>query len=183
MASPSDVRTFTIDTNHSSADFTARHMVFSKVRGAIGGITGVIHVPASGAIPLDFNAELDATSINTGTADRDAHLRSADFLQTEQHPKITFASTSVNATSDTAFTVVGDLTIRGTTRPVTLQAELDGEGRDPWGYERIAYSATTKINRKDFGANWNQVLETGGVLVGDELEIRLTVQAVAQAAA
>ena len=102
-------------------------------------------------------------------------------MQTEQYPKITFASTSVNATSDTAFTVVGDLAIRGVTRQVTLQAELDGEGRDPWGYERIAYSATTKINRKDFGANWNQVLETGGVLVGDELEIRLTVQAVAQA--
>jgi polyisoprenoid-binding protein YceI len=158
-------------------------MMFSKVRGAVGGITGVIRVPVDGAIPLDFNAELDAASINTGTADRDTHLRSADFLQTEQHPKIAFASTSVNASSDTAFTVVGDLTIRGVTRPVTLQAELDGEGRDPWGYERIAYSATTKINRKDFGANWNQALETGGVLVGDELDIRLTIQAVAQATA
>jgi len=182
MPTQTELRTLNIDTNHSSAEFTARHMVFSKVRGAIGGVTGIVHVPADSVVPVDFSAELDASTINTGTADRDAHLRSADFLDVEKYPKITFASTSVNATGDATFSAVGDLTIHGVTLPVTLQCEVDGSGRDPWGFDRVSYSATTKVNRKDFGLTWNQTLETGGVLVGEDLDVRLTVQAVSQPA-
>ncbi len=127
--------------------------------------------------------EVDTASIDTGVEQRDGHLRSADFLDVESHPVLTFRSRRVEGASleeGSRFRVVGDLTIRGTTREVVLDATYEGRGRDPWGGERASFSATTKIDRREFGLTWNQALETGGILVGNEIKISLEVQAVKQ---
>ena len=128
-----------------------------------------------------MRVELGAASIDTGVEQRDAHLRSADFLDAENFGKVTFASTKVDGAVDRVgdtFRLTGDLTIRGTTRPVTLEATFDGRGKDPWGGERAAFSATGKIDRRDFGLTWNQALETGGILVSNEIKISIEVQAI-----
>jgi len=169
--------TFALDPNHSSVEFTARHMVFSRVRGAFTKFTLDLAVDEATNLPTSVAATIEAASIDTKVADRDAHLRSADFLDAEKFPAIVFTSTKVEGTPS-AFTIAGSLTIHGVTRPVVLRASVDGRGKDPWGNDRIAFTASATINRKDFGLTWNQALETGGVLVGDELEIALTIQAV-----
>ena len=169
--------TFALDPAHSSIDFTVRHMMFSKVRGIFGAFTLELQVDDATSLPTTVSAEIDAASIDTKVADRDAHLRSADFLDVEKFPKITFASRSISGKPN-GFTIAGDLTIHGVTKPVVLDAELDGRAKDPWGNDRIAFEGKTKINRKDFGLTWNQALEAGGVLVGEEIEIGLTIQAV-----
>lgn len=168
---------FALDPTHSSVEFVARHMVFSKVRGAFGKFSLTLDVDDATNLPTSVSAEIDATSIDTKVADRDAHLRSADFLDAEKFPTITFRSTRISGDAKHV-AIDGELTIHGTTRPVTLNAVFDGRAKDPWGNDRIAYSADTKINRKDFGLTWNQALETGGLLVGEELEIVLSIQAV-----
>ncbi len=168
---------FALDPAHSQVEFVVRHMVISKVRGSFGSFHVDLDVDETTNLPKTVNAEIDAASIDTKVADRDAHLRSADFLHAEHHDKLTFRSTKISGTPD-HFTIDGDLTIRGTTRPVTLNASVDGRLKDPWGNDRIAYSAKTKINRKDFGLTWNQALETGGLLVGEDIEIDLTLEAV-----
>ena len=152
-------------------------MVISKVRGSFGSFRVDLDVNDATNLPTSVNAEIDAASIDTKVADRDAHLRSADFLHAEQFDKITFRSTSISGTAE-SFKINGDLTIHGVTRPVALSGAFDGRLKDPWGNDRIAYSATTKVNRKDFGLTWNQALETGGVLVGEDVEIHLTLEAV-----
>jgi polyisoprenoid-binding protein YceI len=158
-------------------------LMISKVRGAFESFTARIEVPEGSKLPTAVTVEIDANSIDTRVADRDNHLRSADFLDVANHPKLTFTGTKISG-NESAFTIEGDLTIRGTTRPVTLKAEFEGGGKDPWGNERIAYSASTKISRKEFGLTWNQALEAGGVAVGDEVDISVQVEAVkAQAAA
>lgn len=169
--------TFTLDPAHSSVEFLVRHMMFSKVRGSFGSFTLSLDVDDASNLPTSVSAEIDAASINTNVADRDAHLRSADFFDVENFPKLTFRSTKISGDAG-AFKIDGDLTIHGTTRPVTLNASFDGRAQDPWGNDRIGYTANTKINRKDFGLGWNQALETGGVLVGEDIEIVLTIQAV-----
>jgi polyisoprenoid-binding protein YceI len=175
--------TFTLDPMHSSVEFTVRHMVFSRVRGTFPKFTLDLDVDETTNLPTAINAVIDAASIDTNVADRDAHLRSADFLDVANYPSIAFNAARIAGTADD-LSIQGDLTIVGVTKPVTLTASLDGRGKDPWGNDRIAFSATTTINRKDFGLTWNQALETGGVLVGDALEIELTIQAVnAQVAA
>lgn len=175
--------TFSLDPAHSSVDFSIRHMVFSKVRGSLRQFSVALDVDDATNLPTSISASIDAGSIDTGVSDRDAHLKSPDFLDAATYPKIEFASTKISGTPQ-AFTVEGNLTIHGVTKPVTLDASVDGRGKDPWGNDRIAFSATTKINRKDFGLGWNQTLEAGGVLVGEELEISLSIQAVkAQATA
>jgi polyisoprenoid-binding protein YceI len=168
---------FALDPLHSQVEFVARHMVFSKVRGNFGSFQVNLEVDESTHLPTSITAEIDASSIDTRVADRDAHLRSADFLHAEEHSTITFRSARISGTAE-KFKVEGDLTIRGVTKPVTLDATYDGGGKDPWGNERVGYSATTSVNRKDFGLTWNQALETGGVLVGENIEIILTIEAV-----
>jgi polyisoprenoid-binding protein YceI len=175
--------TFALDPAHSSVEFTVRHMVFSRVRGTFPQFTLDLDVDETSNLPTAVNAVIDAASIDTNVADRDAHLKSADFLDVANYPSIAFKATRITGSADD-LSILGDLTIHGVTKPVTLTASLDGRGKDPYGNDRIAFSATTTINRKDFGLTWNQALETGGVLVGDALEIELTIQAVnAQVAA
>ncbi len=172
------LRTFTIDPQHSRLGFAVRHMGFSKVRGSFEEFEGTVRMSPDDLSTLEAKATVQTASITTGTEDRDEHLRSGDFFAVEEHPTITFESREVRDIDEDTFTLVGDLTIRGTTKPVELEAEYLGEGTDPWGGTRVAFEAETTINRKEFGLNWNQALEAGGVLVGTEVTIRLEVQAV-----
>ena len=174
--------TWNIDTSHSGAHFSVRHMVISKVRGAFERFTGVIELDEANPAASKVSVSIDATSINTHEPKRDAHLRSADFFDVEKYPELTFVSTKVEKVGDAEYRVTGDLTIHGVTKEVVLDAESLGVNKDPWGNDRIGFAATTSINRKDFGLSWNQALETGGVLVGEKIEISLDVQAVKAAA-
>jgi polyisoprenoid-binding protein YceI len=166
-----------IDPSHSGVHFTVRHLVISKVRGSFGKYMGTVEFDEQNPAASKVAVRIDASSIDTREEKRDAHLRSPDFFDVEKFPELTFASTAVEK-SDDGYRVTGDLTIHGVTRPVVLEADFLGHGKDPWGNERIGFSAKTSINRKDFGLSWNQALETGGVLVGEKIEIALDVQAV-----
>lgn len=171
-----------IDTAHSGVQFTVRHMVIAKVRGAFKRWQGTVEFDESDLLTslatARVSVRIEAASIDTHEPKRDEHLRSADFFDTEQFPAITFESTRVERVSSDRLRVLGDLTIHGVTRSVELDTEYLGQGKDPWGNQRIAFSARTAVNRKDFGLSWNQVLEAGGVLVGEQIEISLDVQAV-----
>jgi polyisoprenoid-binding protein YceI len=166
-----------IDTSHSGVHFIVRHMVVSKVRGVFSKFSGTIDYDAENVERSSVAVEIDAASIDTREAKRDDHLRSADFFDVEQFPKLTFQSTGVKQTGSDTLAVAGDLTIHGVTRPVTLKVEQLGGGKDPWGNQRLVWSASTEINRKDFGLNWNQVLEAGGLLVSEKVTIELEIQA------
>lgn len=163
--------TWNFDPSHSTVGFSIRHLVISKVRGRFTKWSGTVVV--EGDAPVSAEVVIDAASIDTAEAQRDAHLRSPDFFDAERFPTIGFKSTGYSDGQ-----LVGDLTIHGVTRPVTLAVESNGRGKDPWGNERIAFEATTSINRKDFGLTWNQALEAGGVLVGEKVDITLEVQAI-----
>ena len=170
--SSAGVSTWNIDSAHTAADFKVRHMMISNVKGTITGIQGVVHLDEADPSRSTFHATADLTTLNTGEPQRDAHLKSADFFHHEQFPQITFSSTAVKRTGDEEFEVTGDLTVRGVTRPVKFKVEgLGAPHKDPWGNLRVGLSATTKINRKDFGLTWNAALETGGMLVGEEVTI------------
>jgi len=171
-----------IDTTHSGIHFSVRHMVFAKVRGRFTDWSGAIHLDADHPARSSVEVEIQAHSIDTGVADRDGHLRSPDFLDVERFPTLRFRSRRVEE-AGTRYRITGDLTIRGVTREVVLEAEYAGQAKDPWGNRRAAFTATASLDRKDFGLRWNQVLEAGGVLVGDRIEIELEVQAVQAAAA
>jgi len=167
-----------IDPTHSGVHFTVRHMVISKVRGSFDRYQGSIEFDPANPAASKVSVSIEAGSINTREPKRDEHLRSPDFFDAAQFPALTFTSTKVEKVSDAELRVTGDLTIHGVTRAVTLETEFAGGGKDPWGNERLGFSATASINRKDFGLNWNQVLEAGGVLVGEKIEIALDVQAI-----
>ena len=170
--------TWNIDTSHSGVHFSVRHMVIAKVRGAFDRFSGTVELDEENPSRSKVSVRIDAASINTHEEKRDAHLRSADFFDVEKYPELTFESTQVEKTAD-GYRVTGDLTIHGVTKEVVLEAEsLGATTRDPWGNDRIAFEAKTSVNRKDFGLSWNQALETGGVLVGEKIEISLDVQAV-----
>lgn len=179
MTTTQTTKTYSIDPAHTTAEFVVRHMMISKVRGRFTSVAGTIEVPDGTGVPAAVAVTIDAASIDTREEQRDAHLRSADFLEAETYGQITFTSTGVDGSGD-AFKVRGDLTIHGVTREVVLDTTFEGRGSDPWGNERIGYEAHTKISRKDFGLGWNQALEAGGVLVGDEVKIELNVEAIAQ---
>ena len=181
MTSVASVSHFTIDPSHTSVEFIVRDMMFSKVRGRFGSVAGSLAIGEGSNVPSTVHAEIDVATLDTREAQRDGHLKSEEFLHAQAYPSITFTSTAITGT-DTAFQIVGDLTIKGTTRSVTLDASVDGRGKDPWGNDRIAFSAHGTIDRADYGMTFNQVLETGGVLVGEEVQIELTVQAVRGAA-
>jgi polyisoprenoid-binding protein YceI len=174
---PELVGTWDIDSNHSTVEAVARYAMLTSVRGRFAGFKGTITVGDS-LEDSSVDVEIDASSIDTRNETRDGHLKSEDFLHVEQHPTITFRSTRVEQVGDGDYTVLGDLTLRGVTREVRLNMTFDGTGPDPWGNTRAGVVATTKINRKDWGVNWNAMIEAGGVLVGDEIKIELNVSAI-----
>jgi polyisoprenoid-binding protein YceI len=171
-----------IDVSHSAIHFYVRHMVISKVHGRFAKWSGAIALDEADLTRSEIDVRIDAASIDTQVADRDAHLRSADFLDVATHPEITFRSKRVEKRGD-GYRVTGDLAIRGVTREVELDAEFAGLGKDPWGNTRAGFSARTSIDRRDYGLRWNAALETGGVLVGEKIEIAIEVEAVKPAAA
>jgi polyisoprenoid-binding protein YceI len=172
-----------IDSAHSGIHFSVRHLVIAKVRGQFSRWSGSVEVPEGDFSRATVRATIDASSIDTGVADRDAHLRSADFLDVAAFPEMTFESRRVEALADDRLRLHGDLTLRGVVREVVLDVEASGIATDPWGNVRAGFTARTSLDRKDFGLTWNQALETGGVLVGDKVEIEIEVEAVRQSAA
>jgi len=171
-----------IDATHSGINFSIRHMVVSKVRGRFAKYSGTIDLHGDDLTRSVVEATIDASSIDTGTPQRDAHLRSPDFFDVETFPELRFRSERIEKVDDVHYRVVGDLTIRDITRTISLDVEYGGRAKDPWGNERMGFIAKTSLERKEFGLKWNQVLEAGGVLVGDRVDIELEVQAVQGAA-
>jgi polyisoprenoid-binding protein YceI len=179
--STANATTWKLDPSHSTIEFSAKHMMITRVKGRFAEVEGEIHVPGAEGGEPRVEVKIPAASIDTGTEQRDEHLRSGDFLGVENHPHITFESTGIEgdfAEAGDTFQLRGDLTIRGTTKPVTLDATYEGEGQDPWGGTRRSFSAKGKIDRRDWGLTWNQALETGGVLVSNDIRMALDVQAV-----
>jgi polyisoprenoid-binding protein YceI len=170
------------DLSHSSINFHVRHLMVSKVHGRFTIWSGKLELDDQDLTRSQLEVTIDASSIDTREDKRDTHLRSADFLDIEKFPTITFKSTQITRNGDDDYTVAGDLTIHGVTRPVTLEVEGGGRVTDPWGGTRTGFSAKTSISRKDFGLTWNVALEAGGFLVGDKLDINLEIEAVKKAA-
>jgi polyisoprenoid-binding protein YceI len=169
--------TFSVDPAHSRVGFVAKHLMVTKVRGAFAEVEGTVVIPDD---PTAARAEatMQASSISTGSPDRDAHVRSGDFLDVETYPTVSYRSTGVTAVSGNEFTVDGELTIRDVTRPVKLAVEIEGPAGDPWGGERIALTARGEIDREEFGLTWNVALEGGGVLVSKKVVLEIEAQAV-----
>ena len=171
-----------IDPVHSVVEFKVKHMMISNVKGHFSKVTGTLKLDEAKPENSNVEASIEVASIETRDAQRDGHLKSPDFFDAEKYPTITFKSNTVKATGNGSGTVEGDLTIHGVTKRVTLDVEgPTAPGKDPWGNTRVAVTATTKISRKDFGLTWNAPLETGGILVGDEVTITLDVQFVKMA--
>ena len=170
-------QTFNIDASHSIVEFTVRHLAISKVRGRFGKVSGAVTLGPGAVVPTAVDVEIDVSSIETHEEQRNGHLKSADFFDVEKYPTITFKSSSVTGSAN-RFVVQGDLTILGTKRSVALAASYDGRVTDPWGMDRIAYSADVTIDRREFGMVWNQGLDAGGVLIGTDIKIEITLQVV-----
>ncbi len=178
-SSPSATATTTwkLDPAHSSAEFKVKHMMISNVKGNFSQLSGTLIEHTVDSTLSSVEASVPVATVSTGDAQRDGHLKSADFFDAEKYPALTFKSTKVVRKGDAEYEVTGDLTIHGVTKPVTFAVEGPSmPGKDPWGNTRIGLSATTKINRKDFGLGWNAALETGGFLVGEDVAISLEVQ-------
>ena len=169
---------YEIDGAHTSVEFVGRHLMITKVRGRFSDVQGRITI-AEEPENSHVEVEIGVTSVSTGNDDRDAHLKSGDFFDVEHYPAMTFASTAVMPLRNDTWELAGELTVHGTTRPITLQVDFDGGGASPMGDERIGFSAATEVNREDFGLTWNVALETGGLLVGKTARIELAVQAIA----
>lgn len=173
---------FQIDNSHSEIQFSVRHMMVSKVRGVFEKWGGEIALNPANPAATTVDITIDAASINTKDAQRDGHLRSVDFLNVEQFPTIHFKSTKVELTGDNTAKLHGDLTIVGVSKPVTLNVEYQGNAKSPWGTVSYGFSASTKINREDWGLTWNAALETGGWLVGKEIQVDIETELVEQVA-
>jgi polyisoprenoid-binding protein YceI len=173
-----DTKNWNLDLAHSGIHFSVRHMVIAKVRGRFAKFGGKAYIDEKDFTRSSVEATIEAASIDTGIADRDAHLRSADFFDVERFPTLRFVSKGVEKLSDGEYRVTGDLTIRDATREVVLDVEYGGIGKDPWGNVRAGFTAKAHLDRKDFGLAWNQVLEAGGVLVGERVDIEIEVEAV-----
>ncbi len=173
-------RTYVFDPAHSLVSFSVRHMMVSKVRGKFAFPAGEF-VIADDPLQSSVVVELDTSTIDTGDQQRDGHLKSPDFLDVDRFPTITFRSTRVRHVKGDDWELVGDLTIKDVTRPVVLDLEVSGAGKDPWGNVKVGFEATTKINREDWGLTYNAALETGGVLIGKEITIELAIEAAARA--
>ncbi len=172
-----------IDSAHSGIHFSVRHLVVAKVRGQFTRWSGTVLAENGDLSRASVEVTIDASSIETGVADRDTHLRSADFFDVATYPELKFTSKRVEPKGGDHYTVIGDLKLHGVTREVALEVEYAGRAQDPWGNERAGFSARTAILRKEFGLDWNQVLEAGGVMVGDRIEIEIEIEAVKQKAA
>jgi polyisoprenoid-binding protein YceI len=175
--SPAATTTWKLDPAHSHAEFKVKHMMISNVKGSFSALSGHLTEHATDATLSSIDASIDVSTVNTGDAQRDGHLKSADFFDVEKFPTMTFKSTQVKPNGGGGYNVTGDLTIHGQARQQTFVVDApSGPAKDPWGNTRIGLSATTKINRKDFGLGWNAALETGGILVGEDVSITLEVQ-------
>ncbi|HET8930423.1 MAG TPA: YceI family protein [Acidimicrobiales bacterium] len=168
---------YTIDPTHSSFGFVARHAMVTKVRGTFDDFTATGHLDAEDPSKSKINVSIDVASVDTGVEQRDDHLRTNDFFDAPNHPTVTFDSTSIEAVDASNFRVTGDLTVKETTKPVTFNLELSGPVTDPWGNTRIGLEGSLKVNRKDWGLNWNTALETGGVLVSEKVTLTFDVAA------
>jgi polyisoprenoid-binding protein YceI len=171
--------TWTIDPTHTDVAFSVRHMGLSTVRGRFEQVAGTVETGADG-VPTAVRIEIQTASINTGTKDRDAHLRSGDFFDAEANPTITFVSTRVTNLGGERYEVAGDLTMHGVTKPVVLDAEIGAPITDPWGLQRRAATASAKLNRKDWGLTWNQIIEAGALLVSEDVKLSIDVQVTQQ---
>lgn len=169
-----------IDSAHSDITFSVRHMMISKVRGRFTDFSGTVNFDEDTPTNTSVHVEIEAASIDTQEEDRDNHLRSGDFLDVENYPKLIFAGKEVKQTGDNEGKLIGDLTIRGVTKEVVLDVEYAGQAKSPWGTYSAGFYGTTEINRKDFGLTWNQTLETGGILVGDKIKIEIDLEIVKQ---
>jgi len=173
--------TWRLDPHHTLVEFSAKHMMVTTVKGHFQSVRGTIIVDEADLSRSSVEVEIDAASLVTGVEYRDNHLKSADFLEVEKYPLITFKSTRVEPKGNDHAKIVGDLTIHGVTRETVLDAELTGRGKSPMGHEIAAFDARTAINRKDFGLTWNMALETGGVLVSETIKIEISVEDIKQA--
>lgn len=165
--------TWTIDPTHTNVGFAVKHLMISTVRGRFASFTGTISLDEQNPANSRVTASIDAGSIDTRAEQRDAHLRSADFFDADNHPTLEFVSTRIEGNVNGDFRIIGNLTIRGVTREIVLNAKFDGAIKDPWGNDRKAFSATGKINREAYGLVWNQILETGGLTVGNDVKIEI----------
>lgn len=172
------VTTWTIDPTHSLVEFAVKHLMISTVKGRFADVKGTIRYNEADPKQSQVEIEIPIASITTHNEQRDAHLRSPDFFDADQHPTMTFKSRRLNGDINGEFELIGDLTIRGNTREVTLDAEFQGRGRDPWGGERMGFAANGKINRKEFGLHWNQALDAGGWVLGDDIKMSIEVELV-----
>ena len=171
-STPAATTTWKLDPAHSHAEFKVKHMMISNVKGSFSGLTGDLTEHLTDASLSFIEASIDVATVSTNDAQRDGHLKSADFFDAEKYPTMSFKSTQVKPDGDGGYKVTGDFTLHGVTKQVTFSVDgPSAPGKDPWGNTRIGLTATTKINRKEFGLNWNAALETGGILVGEEVHI------------
>jgi len=174
------VETWQIDPSHSAIGFSVRHMVVSKTRGRFTRWSGQIRFDPKNPAASSVEVTIDPASIDTADAQRDAHLRSPDFFDVEKYPAASFRSTTIEDRGGDRYRISGDLTVHGVTKPVVLEATYEGSGKDPWGGQRSGFLATTSIDRKDFGLEWNKALDTGGLLVGEKVDLTLEIEAILQ---
>jgi polyisoprenoid-binding protein YceI len=179
-AQPGTRTTWTLDPSHTTIEFVAKHMMITTVKGRFTEFQGTIVADEANFADSTVEATMKAASLDTRAEQRDVHLRSADFLDVEHYPDVTFRSTRIEGTRE-KFKLTGDLTIRGTTKPITLDVTFEGTGKDPWGGTRSSFSASGKFDRRDYGLTWNVALETGGILVSNDIRINIEAQAVLQA--
>ena len=170
------MKKWTIDTAHSEIGFSVKHMMISKVKGSFGSYDATVEANEEDLQNALIDFKIDVNSINTNNQDRDNHLLSADFFDAENHPYITFKANDI-VKKDDEYELTGDLTMKGVTRPATFEVEYGGKGTNPWGVEVVAFNGEGKVNRKDFGLTWNQALETGGVMVGEDIKITFELEA------
>jgi polyisoprenoid-binding protein YceI len=168
---------YALDITHTRLGFSARHAMVTTVRGGFNAFEGTAHIDTANPAASSVQLSIDAASISTGVADRDGHLRSADFFDVETYPTITFRSTGAKDLDGDRFTLEGDLTVRDVTRPVSFTATYNGLGTNPWGQQVVGFEGRVELDREDFGLTWNQALETGGVLVGKVVTIDIAVEA------
>jgi polyisoprenoid-binding protein YceI len=183
MTTTNNTTVWTLDPTHAEVGFAVRHLMISTVRGRFGAPSGTVTIDERDPRTAKVDVAIDVSSIDTRQEQRDGHLRSPDFFDVERFPAMRFVSKRIEGDLTDEFTIVGDLTIRDVTREVTLDVTAEGRGMDPWGNERAGFSAKAKINRGEFGLTWNQALETGGVVVSDEVKLSIDVELVKQQAA
>ena len=166
-----------IDTAHSSIDFSIRHMMIANVKGTFQNFSATVEADVTDLTSANIEFTVELSSIDTRNKDRDGHLLSADFFDVEKYPSMTFHSTDIQKADEGEYNVTGELSLHGFTKPETFTVTFEGQGKDPWGNEKVGFSAKGSINRADFGLTWNSALETGGVLVGDKVKVNLQIEA------